>query len=217
MTKILLADDDKGMLRSMKSYFERHPGDREVYAVSSGWDALSYLQNHKPDVILTDCFERQQKTGPDVIAEAIKQNPHARGIVLTGKLEIANELFRQTGRPGVYIIAKGGPESFTQAIERLLHDAKNLNDEEWNRLVIRDEARVAAEWRPEFERERLRLIENECRVGLKGEEKVDFEHLMELHGEWLDALEPRLDLDGLREDLEKLRALKATKTASSAL
>jgi DNA-binding NtrC family response regulator len=83
MAKVLLVDDDLTMVQ-MVSELLRQEG-HEVFPFSSGSAALSGLETHSPDVVITDLyFDKTRAAGLEVVQKARALNPPAVVIVITG-------------------------------------------------------------------------------------------------------------------------------------
>ena len=52
--KIAIADDNKEFVRTMVTYFERHPEIEIIWTAHNGKVCLSMLEEKKPDVLLLD-------------------------------------------------------------------------------------------------------------------------------------------------------------------
>lgn len=80
---LLLVDDDPTFLKVMKNWLDK---DYSVTIVTSGTQALMYLADHKPDLILLD-YEMPVTSGPQVL-EMIRSETNVGNvpvIFLTGK------------------------------------------------------------------------------------------------------------------------------------
>ena len=75
---ILIVDDDKNMLKLLKMFLE---DDYQVTIVESGKQALDYIINHTPDLILLD-YMMPLFDGPHVM-EIIRKREASRIIVST--------------------------------------------------------------------------------------------------------------------------------------
>ena len=51
--KIAIADDNKELVRTMMTYFERHPEIEVIWTAHNGKVCLSMLEEKKPDVLIT--------------------------------------------------------------------------------------------------------------------------------------------------------------------
>ena len=52
--KVAIADDNKELVKTMESYFERHPEIEVIWTAHNGKVCLSMLEEKKPDVLLLD-------------------------------------------------------------------------------------------------------------------------------------------------------------------
>ena len=76
MSHILLIDDDEDMLALTGRWLEK--GGYRVSKASSGKEALSFLDQEKPDLILLD-YAMPDMNGPEVL-KAIRMRPDCSGI-----------------------------------------------------------------------------------------------------------------------------------------
>lgn len=54
MLKVAIADDNKELVRTMETYFERHPEIEIIWTASNGKNCLTKLEEQQPDVLLLD-------------------------------------------------------------------------------------------------------------------------------------------------------------------
>ncbi|MCR4998543.1 MAG: response regulator [Lachnospiraceae bacterium] len=91
--RILLVDDDAAYLTMAKSWLEE---DYRVVVVNSGMQAITYLANNVPDLILLD-YEMPVTTGPQV-------------------LEMIRSEIGTSGIPVFFLTAKGDKESVMKVV-----------------------------------------------------------------------------------------------------
>ena len=68
--KVAIADDNKELVRTMVTYFERHPEIEIIWTAHNGKVCLSMLEEKKPDVLLLDIIM-----------------PHLDGIAVLGNIK----------------------------------------------------------------------------------------------------------------------------------
>lgn len=97
MTRILLVEDDEFVLDMLTQVFERD--GYEVVPAVDGEDALTKLQNTKPDLIVTDII-MPKKSGTALIKEVKESHPNMKIVAIsgggradpTGYLDLSEEL-----------------------------------------------------------------------------------------------------------------------------
>lgn len=84
MYKILIVDDEKMIRMGIKQVIPWNSlGIHEVYTAASGSEALKLIEEHRPDIMMTD-ISMTEMTGLDLISEAHKIIEDMRILVLTG-------------------------------------------------------------------------------------------------------------------------------------
>ena len=99
---LLLVDDDPTFLKLMKAWLE---GDYRVTIVTSGTQALMYIADNKPDLILLD-YEMPVISGPQVL-EMIRSESKVQStpvIFLTGKGDRESVMKVMELRPDGYLL-----------------------------------------------------------------------------------------------------------------
>ena len=87
MYQVIIADDDSWIREGLTKVVQWNNLGFEVAAsVSSGKDALEYLENHTADVILTD-INMPEMTGLELITEARKRCPALKSVIISGYSE----------------------------------------------------------------------------------------------------------------------------------
>lgn len=71
--KIAIADDNKELVRTMVSYFEKHPEMEIIWTAHNGKVCLSMLEEQVPDVLLLDII--MPHLDGIAVLETIKENP----------------------------------------------------------------------------------------------------------------------------------------------
>ncbi|HAV64339.1 MAG TPA: DNA-binding response regulator [Verrucomicrobiales bacterium] len=83
MAKVLLADDEITMVQ-MVAELLRAEG-HEVYPFTSGYAALEALEEHQPELVITDLYlDKNKAIGLDILQKARSLNPPPTVIVITG-------------------------------------------------------------------------------------------------------------------------------------
>ncbi len=81
MKCILIIDDDAKMRDALKQYFDE--GGYRVIEASNGKNALTLLQNDRPDLVITDIFMAEMD-GVEVIMNIREKYPDIRIIAMSG-------------------------------------------------------------------------------------------------------------------------------------
>lgn len=79
--RLLLIDDDHGLLNSMKFYFEDH--DCEVFASTSGEEGLKLFYENRPEVVLVD-LNMPGVDGHNIVSHISRNFPDTPIIVVSG-------------------------------------------------------------------------------------------------------------------------------------
>ena len=92
--KILIADDEKSILLSLKSYLKKK--GYEVFTAEDGDAALEFIKSNRIDFLLTD-FRMPGKNGFELLAEVKKFNPNIEVVVITafGTIEDAVKFMKE--------------------------------------------------------------------------------------------------------------------------
>ncbi|PWK53634.1 response regulator transcription factor [Pleionea mediterranea] len=125
---ILIAEDQTLLLGALKSLLELEPDFNIVATANNGKDALSELQHHQPDILLTD-IEMPEKTGLD-LAEYIKQQDLSTKVIIMTTFARSGYLRRamDSGVKG-YLLKDSSSEELAKAIRRI-HQGKKVIDPE---------------------------------------------------------------------------------------
>ena len=94
--RILLVDDEAGVLRALTRLFERR--GHEVRTAASGEAALALLDTFTPDVVVSD-HKMSGMTGAVLLDAIGRRLPAARRVLLSGYAEVE-------GLTGVRFVAK---------------------------------------------------------------------------------------------------------------
>jgi two-component system NtrC family response regulator len=90
--KLLIVEDDPGLLNQLKWCFEGY----DVYTAENREDAIAELRRHEPSVVLQDLGLPPKPEGIEeglaTLTETIKLAPHTKVIVVTGNGDQENAL-----------------------------------------------------------------------------------------------------------------------------
>ena len=85
MTKLLIVDDDQGILKQLKWALEK---EYELLLTSQKDEAINYIQSHGPELVALDVnldgLNPTEKGGIEVLDEIRNRNPYAKVIMITG-------------------------------------------------------------------------------------------------------------------------------------
>ena len=113
---ILLVDDDTTFLKMMKNWLEKY---YHVTIVTSGMQALMYLGDNKPDLILLD-YEMPVTTGPQVL-EMIRSESKVGKVpvmFLTGKGDRASIMKVLSLKPDGYLLKSLNREQILETLNK---------------------------------------------------------------------------------------------------
>ncbi len=82
MIKLLLVDDDQGVLESVKMVFKGKPGYQLLLA-ASGREALKIAEQEKPNLVVLDML-MENMSGEEAFRKLKSLNPQVNVIFLTG-------------------------------------------------------------------------------------------------------------------------------------
>ena len=71
--KLAIADDNKELVRTMETYFERHPEIEIIWTAHNGKVCLSMLEEKVPDVLLLDII--MPHLDGIAVLETLRENP----------------------------------------------------------------------------------------------------------------------------------------------
>ncbi len=98
--KLLIADDDRDVLDTVRRYFE--PRGFQVGVVRDGFECLSSISQSVPDVLLLD-LKMKRMDGDKTILEIREQCPYTRVLVITGSQDEAlKNKISKMGIDGLY-------------------------------------------------------------------------------------------------------------------
>ena len=84
MKKILIVDDEAGIVEEVKAYFEEE--GFEVFVADTAKDGIRCLMEHKPDVLVLD-IKLPDMSGLHVLKICKSDSPHTKVIVNTGYVD----------------------------------------------------------------------------------------------------------------------------------
>ena len=119
---ILLVDDDSAFLKIMKSYLS---GKYRVTIVTSGAQALMYIADNTPDLILLD-YEMPVTSGPQVL-EMIRSETKVGSIpviFLTGKDDRESVMAVLSLKPDGYLLKNASRESLLKSVDEFFEKRK---------------------------------------------------------------------------------------------
>lgn len=119
MSRILLIDDDEDMLAITERWLKK--AGYETYTAASGREALAFLENNVPDLILLD-YTMPEMNGPAVLKE-IRSDQRLRGVRIlyrTGMEDAEMEDDTEYKADGVVLKSEGKPY-LMRAVEEALH------------------------------------------------------------------------------------------------
>ncbi len=79
MSNVLIVEDDQGIAAVLREIVSLQTKDVEV--VGTGSDALSYLSEHRPDVLLLDWMLPSEPSGSSLLREIQRASPRTAIIV----------------------------------------------------------------------------------------------------------------------------------------
>lgn len=119
---ILLVDDDVSFLKMMKEWLSMK---YYITVARSGMQAITYIANHKPDLILLD-YDMPITPGPQVM-EMIRSEHNAKEIpiiFLTGKSDKESVMRVMSLRPQGYLLKSLSKEEITEAVDHFFETKK---------------------------------------------------------------------------------------------
>lgn len=117
MKKLLIVDDEEGILEEVEGFFSDE--GFEVYAAGSGREGVRLLREKKPDVVMID-LKLPDISGLDVLKEAKRISPGIRTIVNTGYVDQALTDKAENSGCDVFLHKPFDLAKLKQEIDRLL-------------------------------------------------------------------------------------------------
>lgn len=112
---ILLVDDDVTFLKMLQGWLNEK---YKITAVKSGMQAIAYMKNHKPDLVLLD-YNMPETDGPQVM-EMMKNEPETAEIpivFLTGKSDRESIEAVMRLEPQGYLLKAMSRETMVAAVD----------------------------------------------------------------------------------------------------
>lgn len=120
MKKLLIVDDESGIVEEVKAYFEEE--GYQVFTADTGKEGLDALEKHRPDLLLLD-MKLPDMSGIQILKICKETLPNTKVIVNTGYVDqnIIDEAER-LGRDS-FLQKPFNLERLQQEIEKLLTDS----------------------------------------------------------------------------------------------
>lgn len=117
MKKLLIVDDESGIVEEVKAYFEEE--GYEVYTAETGKEGLDALAAHKPDLVLLD-MKLPDMSGLQILKVCKETLPGTKVIVNTGYVD--QHIIDEAARLGrdAFLQKPFNLERLQQEIEKLL-------------------------------------------------------------------------------------------------
>ncbi len=87
--RILIVDDEPGVLRALERLFRRN--GHEVRTSATAGDALAMLEQQTADVVISD-FLMAGMTGVEFLRQVADRAPNARRVLLSGYADVDGQL-----------------------------------------------------------------------------------------------------------------------------
>lgn len=135
--KVLCVDDESNILKSLRRLFISEPF--EMFAASSGFEALELMDQHQFDVIISD-MRMPEMSGAEFLKKAFAKQPDSYRILMTGYADISSTVAAvNEGRINRYISKPWNNQELITSV----HDGLHLvNLEQTN---VRLQAQVVAQ------------------------------------------------------------------------
>jgi two-component system response regulator HydG len=142
-TKLLIVDDETAILETLGILF-RGEGGFEVHTAARGEDAIRFIEENAPDIVLSD-IRMPGKTGLDVLAAARESDAEIAVILMTAQASLQSAM-QAVNEGAYYYIQKPFQNEELLAIVRRAAEARVLkreNRELKKRIRSRDAADAA--------------------------------------------------------------------------
>ena len=114
--RIVLVDDHRVVLRSLKAYLESFPDIEVVGTAVSGEELLEHIDDWKPQIVLQDLLLPGGMDGIEATRRTIERRPEARVIALTASMDEARMMgVLRAGAVG-YVRKDADPETLLAAV-----------------------------------------------------------------------------------------------------
>ncbi|MGH9629120.1 MAG: response regulator [Bryobacteraceae bacterium] len=114
--RILLADDHGIVRRGMRSLLEADPGTEVVGETDNGRDAVRLCETLQPDIAVMD-IAMPQLNGIDAAAQAVKQNPRLKVIILSMHSDEAYIVRALTAGARSYLLKESAEDDLLPAVK----------------------------------------------------------------------------------------------------
>ena len=126
MARILVADDEPGVLESLVWHLERAFTDAEVSGVSSEREAITRLEQDAFDVVVTDLVMEGPEAGLGVLRAAIEDDPGCQVVLLTAHATVGTAVVAL--QEGAYDYVEKRPGAGPDTYEVITHKVSNALD-----------------------------------------------------------------------------------------
>ncbi|HKK51074.1 MAG TPA: response regulator, partial [Myxococcota bacterium] len=124
--RLLIIDDETSILETLGILF-RGEGDFEVHTEARGEDAIRFIEDEAPDIVLSD-IRMPGTTGLDVLAAANAADPELPVILMTAQASLQSAM-EAVNRGAYYYIQKPFQNEELVAIVRRAAEARELKQE----------------------------------------------------------------------------------------
>ncbi len=123
--RVLVVDDEKDILESMKDLLEASLDDAEIETASSGQQALEILAAKDIDLIISD-YKMPNMNGLEFLAEAQKRAPGVPRILLTAFPDVGIAV-RAINEAGIenFITKPFEPSEAIETVAKILHGRRS--------------------------------------------------------------------------------------------
>jgi HD-like signal output (HDOD) protein/ActR/RegA family two-component response regulator len=125
-TRLLLVDDESGVLDGLRRLLRPLRGDWEVRAATSAAEALALLEEQPADVVITD-MRMPGMDGGKLLALVRERHPSAVRIVLSGQADDATAL-RVIPLAHQFLSKPCDPDTFLDTLRRIRNALEALDD-----------------------------------------------------------------------------------------
>jgi RNA polymerase sigma factor (sigma-70 family) len=157
--RILLAEDHAVMRTGLRLVLERQPDFRVVCEASDGREAVSFAQQHKPDVILMD-IGMPNLNGIDAARQITTSLPQTSVVILSMHSDEAYVLRALKAGARGYLLKESAESDLIAAI-RAVHNGKAFFSPAVSRMLVEDYVRQLQDREIEDSYELLTMRERE--------------------------------------------------------
>lgn len=133
---ILIADDHQMFIDGLKALLKREKNFQIIGEVGSGGQAIEFIENHQPDLLITD-ISMPGMSGVDLTRWVKSNYPEIKVLVLTmyNDREIVNEILMSEAEG--YILKNTGKHELISAINRINGNSTFYSTEVLNVMMTR--------------------------------------------------------------------------------